>query len=136
MPKKVSHQAPQSPEYHGENRYSYIVNADLKSEEKDVNVRREKWADNHFHVAARNSKGHFIATKRWGKHATIKSFEYKYKSHPITLKVTSRHKYDMTSKRNQSLIFNRIKEKYSKYPLRDAKLTYRYRYDSGTGIRV
>jgi len=124
------------PEYHGENRYSYIVNAELKSERKDVLVRRETWKDNHYHTSARDSKGHFIATKRWRKGSTIKTFEYKYQSHPITLKITSRKKYDMSSKRNQAFIFNQVREKYSKYPLRDARLTYRYRYDSVTGTKV
>jgi adenylate kinase family enzyme len=135
MPKRRSSDAP---EYRGINRYSYIVNAELKSEEKDVLVRREKWRDNHLHVAARDSKGRFIATRKWSKKEghTIKSFEYKYKSHPITLKITSTKKYDMRNKRNKSLIFNRIKEKYSKYPLRDAKLAYRYCYDSATGMKV
>lgn len=132
MPKGMGRSSP--PKYQGTNKYTYVVNAELKTD-KDVFVKREKWKDNHFHVAARDSKGHFIATKRWGKKTTVGTFVSKYKNPTRTLTVTSPKKYDMSKKRNQSMIFNRVKQKYGKYSFEPTSLEYRFTYDSVTGVR-
>lgn len=126
---------PNQPKYQGRNRYTYVINAELKTD-KDVFVRREKWRDSHFHVAARDSKGHFIATKRWSKTTTKHSFESKYKNPTRTLTIHSSKKYDMTNKRNQSLMFGKVRKKYNAYPFRNESFIHRYTYDSNTGVRM
>lgn len=122
------------PKYEGRNRYTYVINAELKTD-KEVFVHREKWKDSHFHVAARDSKGHFIATKRWSKSTRVNTFLSKYKNPTRTLTIDSPKKYNMESKRNQSLIFNKVQRKYSEYPFRSESFTYRYGYDSNSGVR-
>jgi len=132
--KKSSPHSVNPPEYKGTNRYTYVVNAELKTD-KDVFVHRERWKDSHFHVAARDSKGHFIATKKWSKKTTVKTFESKYKNPTRTFILDSPKKYNMSSKRNQSMIFNKIGEKYKKYPIDSTTFQYRYAYDSNTRSR-
>ncbi len=126
---------PNQPKYQGRNRYTYVINAELKTD-KDVFVRREKWRDSHFHVAARDSKGHFIATKRWSKFTTKHTFESKYKNPTRTLTIESKKKYNMESKRNQNMMFNKVQRKYGRYNFRSETFTYRFIYDSNTGERI
>jgi hypothetical protein len=133
--KKSSKPSVSPPKYAGRNRYTYVINAELKTD-KDVFVHREKWKDRHFHVAARDSKGHFIATKRWSEKTRIHTFENKYKNPARTLTIDSTKKYNMDSKRNRSMLFKKAREKYGKYPFRQESFSYRFMYDSNTGKRL
>jgi len=47
-----------------------------KSNKPPFTVKRKKWKDGHYHVVARDLKGHFIATRKWHSKADTQHIYY------------------------------------------------------------
>jgi hypothetical protein len=139
MPKKrpksvKSPPPPPPPQYGGTSKYIYVARAKLL---EGINiVKREKWKTGHYHLAARNIIGQFVATKRWKNKPDTKKFADKYGYNGRTLTISSPKKYNMTSEINKKMIFSKMRKKYSKYNFEISSFEFRYIYNANNGQKV